>query len=538
MALTPAGPQQLARLRTWIMGLSGWRRAFTAFTAGGISVLGFAPFFVSPILFLTFPILVWLIDGSSGPRRAASAGWWFGFGYFFLSLFWIGEAFLVEADKFAMLLPFAVTLLPAGLALFYAAATAVARRYWYPGISRVLILAVSLACVEWLRGHVLTGFPWNVLGYALTAPDTLMQSAALAGVYALTIPAVVIFAAPFVLLSDGRAFWKALAFAALPLGLLWGYGAWRLPAGSVETAAGVKLRLVQPSVPQREKWLPEFQARIFDDHLALSRRNPQGSADDLQGVTHVIWPEAAIPFLPLEHPEALAAIAGMLPKGGQLITGALRRAKPVDPGFDAGSSGAQGFNSLLAIKDDGSVATVYDKIHLVPFGEYLPFETLLGAIGLTRLAHGHGSFLAGAVPRPLLFITGLPPVGGLICYEVLFPGTIVQSGERPGVLLNLTNDGWFGSTIGPPGHFHQARVRAVEEGIPLIRVANNGISGVIDPFGRAIYTLGLNVRGVIDSPLPARISPTWFARFGDLGLLILASLSAGLAFRTARNPND
>ena len=523
----------LARVRAAIAGLHGWRRGLAAVAAGGLSVLGFAPFFATPVLFLSLPVLVWLIDGSSGSKHAAVAGWCFGFGYFFFSLFWIGEAFLVEADKFAVLLPFAVTLLPAGVALFWALASAVARRFWLPGIARVLILAVTLGAAEWLRGHVLTGFPWNVLGYALTAPDTLMQSAALAGVYALSIAAVVIFAAPLVLMADGRETWRAIAWAVVPLTVLWSYGAWRLPAGPAETVAGVKLRIVQPSVPQREKWLPEFQGRIFQDHLALSRTNPAGESDDLKDITHVIWPEAAMPFLPLQHPEALAAIGDMLPDGRQLITGALRLAKAGEAGT-AGAGSGQGFNSLMVFKDDGALAAVYDKIHLVPFGEYLPFEAVLGALGLMQLAHGHGSFLAGQVPRPLLTIAGLPPVSGLICYEVLFPGTIVQGAERPGVLLNVTNDGWFGSTIGPPGHFHQARVRAVEEGVPLVRAANNGISGVIDPFGRVIEIMDLNKRGVIDSPLPAYTWPTPYSRTGDLGFILIAMFSIGLAFRSVR----
>jgi apolipoprotein N-acyltransferase len=522
--------------RTWIIGLEGWRRSLGALAAGGLSVVGFAPFFASPILFLTLPIFVWLIDASRGAKQAAWIGWSFGFGYYFFSLFWIGEAFLVEAEKFAALLPLAVTLLPAGLALFYAGAAFVARRFWFSGFSRILMLASTIAIAEWLRGHVLTGFPWNVLGYALTGTDILMQSAALVGVYALTIPAVVIFASPLVLLADGWRPLRAIAAAVVPIAAMAAYGALRLPAGSVEMVPGVKLRLVQPSVPQREKWLPEFQGRIFEDHLALSRTGADGTQDKLESITHVIWPEAAMPFLPLEHPDALAAIADMLPPGRMLITGALRRATDADKNLPPGDRRRQGYNSMLVFRDDGVLAATYDKIHLVPFGEYLPLERVFGALGLARLAHGHGSFLTGIEPRPLLSIAGMPPAAALICYEALFPGAVVQGVERPGLLLNLTNDGWFGSTIGPPGHFHQAKVRAVEEGLPLVRVANNGISGVIDPYGRVIQTLGLNIRKSVDSPLPVSLSSTPYSRVVDFNFLILLLICLGTAFGMERRP--
>lgn len=529
------GAPSLERMHRALRAQTGWRRALVAISAGAVSALGFAPIFLSPVLFLTLPVLVWLMDESAGPRQAAVVGWLFGFGYFFASLFWVGEAFLVEAEKFAALMPFAITLLPAGLAVFWAAATGLARMYWRPGIARILTLAAALAIAEWLRGHVLTGFPWNVLGYALTAPLALMQSAALVGVYALTVPAVLIFASPLVLLGDGRRYFPALAWAAIPLAALALYGGLRLATSAHDNVPGVMLRIVQPSVPQREKWMPEFQRRIFQDHLDLSRTDPSGHKDDLAGITHVIWPEAAMPFLPLEHPEALSAIADLLPEGRVLITGALRLAKPPpDAGSVAGTSPRQGFNSLMVFADDGALAAVYDKIHLVPFGEYIPVEPLLARLGLTALAHGHGSFIAGPTPRPLLNVPGLPPVDGLICYEALFPGAVVQGPKRPGVLINVTNDGWFGSSTGPPAHFHQTRVRAVEEGLPLVRAANNGISGVVDPYGRIVGYLELNAKGVIDSPLPAALPGTPFSHIGDLGLVLLILGAGALAAWSSR----
>jgi apolipoprotein N-acyltransferase len=519
-------------------GLTGWPRAMSAFVAGALSVLAMPPFFLSAALFITLPVLVWLIDGAAGAGtsspigafvpsrwrfhpacRAAVIGWWFGFGYFVAGLFWVGEAFLVEAEKFAWALPLAVTAFPGGLALFYALATAAVALAWRPGFARVLVLALALSAAEWLRGHVLTGFPWNVLGYALTFPLPLMQSAGVFGIYGLTLWAVVVFAAPMVLLADRRSGSQsrsqrvmALLIPAAPLCLAWAYGAFKLAEPVPPAVDGIRLRLVQPSVPQREKWRPEKQREIFRDHLELSANGPPGATDGLAGVTHVVWPEAAMPFLPLKSPEALQAIGEMLPPGAYLLSGALRVADPMS----LHGVRRRAYNSLMVFGPGGGLAAVYDKIHLVPFGEYLPFQETLERMGIEQLTRWRGGFSAGHNPRPLMHVPGLPPISTLICYEAIFPAAVVQGSERPGVLINVTNDGWFGTTTGPYQHFHQARVRAVEEGLPLVRVANNGISAVIDPDGRVLAEIGLNARGVIDSPLPAARTPPFYARFGDV----------------------
>ena len=514
--------------------LRGWLRRSVAFAAGAASVLAMAPFFLWPILWITLPALVWLIDGATEPpaRRAlwgraaaaAAVSWWFGFGYFLAGLFWVGEAFLVEAETFAVLLPVAVTLLPAGMAMYHAAAGALAACLWRAGPSRVLLLALSLSAMEWLRGHAFSGFPWNVLGYALTYPLPLMQGAALLGVYGLTLVAILVFALPPVLWGDapaGAAGRRARAIAILaalvPLAMLAAYGSVRLALAPTATVPGVHIRIVQPSVPQREKWRPENQGRIFRDHLGLSATNTEGHPDGLAGITHVIWPEAAMPFLPLDYPDALAAIGRLLPRGTLLITGALR-AQPAPPGA---THPRQFFNSLLVFGEGGSLVGVYDKLHLVPFGEYLPMQGLLESIGLQQLTRIRGGFETGPKPRPLLDIPGLPAAAPLICYEVIFPAAVVQGTARPGMLLNVTNDGWFGNTTGPRQHLHQARIRAVEEGLPLLRAANNGVSAAIDAHGRVLAKLGLNERGVIDVALPVALSVTVYAIFKDFGFLVL-----------------
>src|SRR5262245_34161702 len=426
-----------------LRGLAGWRARLGAFLAGAFSVLAMAPFFLWPVLWITLPVLVWLIDGAvrrhvdQGPARrlgaAAETGWWWGFGYFLAGLHWIGEAFFIEAEIFAVFMPFAVTLMPAGLALFYGAATATAATVWKAGAWRGVALALSLAAMEWLRGHVLTGFPWNVLGYALTYPVELMQSAAVLGIYGLTLAAVIIFALPAILWSEAagrrRRHLAALAVALLPLIFAGALGRVRLAYATADTVAGVKIRIVQASIPQRERMRPELWAGHFRHHLELSAHDPAGRRDDLAGVTHVIWPETAMPFATLDSPEALSAIGNLLPEGTALVSGAIRVERRPD------GKGRRFFNSLLVLGKGGFLVALYDKIHLVPFGEFLPLRPLLAALGLKEIAE-RGGFQAGTTPRPLLAISGLPAAVPLICYEAIFPGAVVQDripdAGRPG----------------------------------------------------------------------------------------------------------
>ena len=516
----------IEHLAGWVRARAGWQHMALAVTAGAVSVLAMAPFHFWPVLMATLAVLVWQIDGAvaqassgswrRGPAmRSAVVGWGFGFGYFFAGLFWIGEAFLVEADKFALLIPFAVTLMPAGLALFWAGAAALVSLAWRPGTTRVLALALALGAAEWLRGHVLTGFPWNVLGYALTYPESLMQAAGLIGIYGLTVVAVLVLAAPLVAWADGA----AARGVGLPLGaiaVLMVYGHWQLAGPTAPE--GARVRLVQPSVLQREKWLAEHQRRIFDLHLSLTTRNAAGVEDAAAGVDLIIWPEAAMPFLPLDAPQALDLIAKVLPAGAHLISGALR-ADPPDPS----RPGLQRriYNSLIAFGPGGQAVAIYDKIHLVPFGEYLPLNDWLDAIGLEPLTRRRGGFTPGPTPRPLMSLPRAPTFAPLICYEAIFPRAIIQGSERPAFLLNVTNDGWFGNTTGPRQHLHQARVRAVEEGLPLLRGANNGISAVMDARGRVLHRLDLDVVGVIDARLPPPMAPTIYSRLGDLSFALL-----------------
>ncbi len=503
----------------------GWQRAAIAFVAGAFSVLALPPIDLWPVMFFTFPVLVWLIDGAGSGRwggilAAASTGWWFGFGYFLAGLYWVGYAFLVDAETFGWLLPVAVAGLPAGLALFTALGCALARAMWTRGPVRILALAVAFTLVEWLRGHVLTGFPWNTYGYALTGPLVLAQAASLFGIWGLTFLAVGIFASPATLADDSmdtRRRWLPLAASVLVLVALGIFGAVRLAGNPTTFVTGVHLRLMQPNTPQDDKFNYSAKQKVMDHYVTLSERSTGPQSTGMSDVTHLIWPEAAFPFFLTHEPDAMAQIADLLPEGAVLITGAVRPA-------DDRPRTEQAYNSVYVIDHDGSILTLHDKVHLVPFGEYLPLQDLLEHIGLQQLTKVAGGYLSGDRHRSYN-VPRAPRMLPLVCYEVIFPGQAVPRDDRPGWVLNLTNDGWFGISSGPYQHFRQARVRMIEEGLPLVRAANTGISAVVDPLGRVIRSLPLGAEGVLDSALPQPVEPTVYVRAGDspVGLVVAAA---------------
>jgi apolipoprotein N-acyltransferase len=511
----------LAIILSW-----GWKRAAIALAAGALSAFAMAPFNAWPVLFLTFPVMVWLIDGAGAGRgrgvlAAALAGWWFGLGYFVPGLYWIGYAFLVDAPTFAWLLPFAVLGLPAYLALFTAFGFAMARLVWTRDASRVIALAASLTLGEWLRGHVLTGFPWNAFGYALTEPLALAQTASLIGLWGMTFLSVAIFASPAVLIdgrSRGRKPWIAPALALVLLVAMGIFGAVRLSLQPTVTVANVKLRIMQPNLQQDVRFNYSAKAEVMQKYLTLSDRASGPQSTGVRDVSILIWPESAFPFFLTREADAMAQIADLLPRGTVLITGSVRA-----PDLPPGVKITRAYNSIYVIDHDGSVLSIYDKLHLVPFGEYLPFQEWMEKLGLVQLTKVQGGFIPGTRRRSME-IPNAPRALPLICYEAIFPGDIAARDDRPGWIVNLTNDGWFGISTGPYQHLQQARLRAIEEGLPVVRAANTGISAVIDPSGRIVARMGLGVEGVLDSSLPSAIPPTVYARTGDIpAALIIAA---------------
>lgn len=533
---------RMIQLAQSVVLADGWRRAAIAFVAGAVGALAMPPVGFFPALIITMTTAVWLLDGCGGSgeglsirriRCAAISGWSLGLGYFVAGLYWLGAAFLVEPDRFAWALPLGVFGLPAALACFTAVGFVLASIFWKAGGARILILAVALGLAEVVRGYAFTGFPWNEFGMALGQHDVLAQAASIFGLYGLTPLAIAISAAPATLYDGKRRslLGSPLIWAAMTLAGIAAFGAVRLNADTVGTAPGVRLRIMQPNLPQDAKFRPAAGGEILRKYLELSDRSTSPNSSGLINVTHLIWPESAFPFVLSREPQALNMIASALGSHTILLTGAIRL---------EGASGrdAPAYNSVLAVNGEGRIIDSADKVHLVPFGEYLPAARLFRALGLRQFIALPGGFTAGAYRR-MMRVPGLPPFQPLVCYEAIFPGAVTPSSpsdsdtERPGFLLNVTNDGWFGLTSGPYQHFAQARLRAIEEGLPLVRAANTGISAIVDPYGRVMKELPLGVAGVLDGPLPASIGPTVFSRhpYGPTAALFASLFALSLIGR-------
>jgi apolipoprotein N-acyltransferase len=524
------------RIAERVILLEGWRRALVALIAGTLSALSLAPYHAFPVLLFTLPVLVWLLDGALPESDRAGfwgrlrrllpgfrIGWWFGFGYFLAGFWWVGQAFLVDAEDFAFLLPFAVVALPAGLALFWGLAGMLARLIWNESWIRILGFAACFTLAEWLRGTLLTGLPWNAPGYAAMPTPLLMQSASLIGLYGMTFLTLLVAATPAILGPGSNRGHRGLVLASILISLLHiGFGLWSLATADKAFVDDVKLRIVQPALDQREKWDASKEAEIMARYFDLSNANKGPEVASVAAFTHVIWPESAFPFILSTRADQLANIAQLLPPTTTLITGAMRMEQ-------AANSDEQPkvFNSLYVINGDGETVAARDKVRLLPFGEFLPFQDFLEGLGFQQLTRLRGGFAPGH-QRSVVDIPGTPTFLPLICYEIIFSGAVQAgdgfSGPQPKWIVNLTNDAWFGMTAGPYQHAHQAQVRAVEEGLPVVRAANNGISFVSDAFGRLEESLALGQRGVVDSRLPVARPFTPFRSLGNTPILIFVCL--------------
>ncbi|MBF0268235.1 MAG: apolipoprotein N-acyltransferase [Alphaproteobacteria bacterium] len=489
--------------------LSGWRRRGFLAALGGFAALALPPIYFLPVLGLSFAGLALLLSGAASRKSAFATGWWFGLGFFTAGLYWISNALLVDAARFAWFIPFSLFGLSGVLAIFCGLATLLSWRICRKGVGGALALAAAWVLLEWLRSFVFTGFPWNLIASIWVPVLPVLQSEAWIGPYGLgflTLWAAIVWPLIF---RDRSARHRLLAGLPFLILLLLGMGGlMRLQGGDIVMTDDVRLRLVQPNIPQTLKWKNELRFA----HLLKLIEMSQVASDEPP--THVIWAETAVPYI-LDHDvQARLAVAKAVPANGLVITGAVRTTEP-------GLEPYQIWNSLLAIDESGLIRGVFDKFHLVPFGEYMPLKSILP---LKKITEGATDFSPG--PGPLtIALPGLPPVGPLICYEVIFPHAVAEPGKRPDWLLNLTNDSWYGISTGPHQHFATARMRAVEEGLPLVRVANSGISGVIDPYGRVVAELGLGQEGILDSRLPKPLNEaTIYARTGDvpsIGVLIL-----------------
>lgn len=507
------------RLVGWIGTRVGWKRLLIAFILGALTATAMPPFYNLIGFAAGLTGLVWIGDGCARSRRPGRAsfwsGWFFGLGYFLVGLWWVTNALLVDAARWWWLVPIAALGLPMGLSLFWGLALWLWRRIGFNGPTRVLALAAFFGIAEWLRGTILTGFPWNMPGYAWWPFDSMLQSASWLGFYGLSVVTLLIMMAPAAGIDGitgriGRRAWIWPLAGVCLLAVMSGAGHLRLAAAPDIDAAeanvpDVMLRLVQPNFSQSEKWTDALRNPNVTTQIEMSKY------EGWQSVTHVIWPETAVTFSVTDKPERLAELAIAAPVGGYLLTGAPR----VSVGID---SKPRYHNSLLAIGPTSQVAATYDKFHLVPFGEYVPFGEFLSSAGLS-FSGVAGGFTPGAGAQTL-DLPGLPPFSPLICYEAIFPGQVVAASPAPGTpepewLLNITNDAWYGDSPGPRQHLQIVRGRAIEQGLPLVRAANTGISAVFDAYGREIARLDLGLRGVVDSRLPVALAGgTLFAALG------------------------
>jgi apolipoprotein N-acyltransferase len=495
----------LSRLQSWLAALRGIRADLAAFALGALAAAALPPFHIIPLVLISVPGLLTLLDAARSPAVAARRGWWFGFGHHVLGLYWITEAILFEAARFWWLVPLAVPATAAALAVFIAAACFVARLA-RPGWPRVLALAGAWVLSDLARQFVLTGFPWNPWGSVWELPgpigDVFIQPAAWIGVHGLTLVTLLLAATPVL-------GWRWRVGGALLLAAWAAFGVVRLRQAVPPQALTVVL--VQGNIAQGQKFDQDLAVRIFRHYLDLSLhgRAPQPAVE--------VWPETSFPgLLDVDEPARLAierAIGGIPALIGSVRFDQERRPR----------------NSLFAVLDGGAIGGLYDKWHLVPFGEYIPDWLPLPIMVMP----GNG-FASGPGPRTL-HVPGLPAFGPLICYEAIFSGEIIDRRDRPTWLVNVTNDAWFGNSTGPRQHLAAARMRAVEEGLPLVRAANTGISAAFDAHGHELGRIDLQTSGTLAVALPGPLPETLFGRIGLWLPAISGSVALGAGLMARRN---
>ncbi|HZH27836.1 MAG TPA: apolipoprotein N-acyltransferase [Azospirillaceae bacterium] len=504
-----------------LASLSGWRRCTAAAAFGAAAAFALPPGYLAPLFWVAFPALLWLLDGARTRAQAFGIGWWFAFGHFLFGLYWVAAALFVDIASFWWVLPLAVGGLPMGLALFVGAATLAVHASGLRGAARVIVFAMAWSAAEWLRGHVFTGFPWNLAGYAWVEWTPVLQAVSWIGIYGLSLLTVLAAATPYLLGRPDVPRRRAAAAAGIGLLLFAGIGAAgaaRLAAADGSVVPDLNIRIIQPNINNSLARGPDAAATAFRQVARLHTEPPPPAR------TIVVWPETAVPFSINRDPSILRAIGELTPPDGYTFAASVRVLEGPQPAGEGGNAERVFRNSLFVVTPDGDAADVFDKFHLVPFGEYIPLRWLFP--GVAAVAAGTSEFTPGPGPRAW-HLPGVPPVSPLVCYEVVFPAAVVDRADRPAWLVNVTNDAWFGRTAGPYQHFAIARTRAVEEGVPLVRAALTGISGMVDPYGRVPVRLGLGETGVLDTPLPAALpSLTPYARYGDWSLVVLLMILA------------
>jgi len=506
------------------------RRNVIAFFLGICATFSLAPFFIFPLIIPAYGGLFLLVSGAKTKKRAFADGWWWGWGFFISGLYWFCIALLVDADKFAWAIPFCLLGLNAIIALYPALACLIFyifTKNQKPKTKnrKCLAFATIWLTTEYARGHLFSGFPWNLAGYAFGFSDISLQLASVFGAYGLTF-FTVLLGASFATFFKGLRHCEPLLakqsinhqqtglprrlrssrvtkddilalsiWALFFASLLWGN--YRLENAKEGKKTGAVLRLVQGNVAQSTKWDPRQKMQGLQEYVVLSQ------SAGLEKITHIIWPETATPYILRSHSPLTENLGAAIPPNAKLITGAMRE--------QGEGENAEFFNSMVVIDSSGDIVGNYDKHALVPFGEFFPFRSFLPKS--LELPVGDKDFLRGEGAQTLHF-SGLPALSPLICYEAIFPESAVDRKNRPELLLNITNDAWFGMSSGPHQHFEMARMRAVEQGLPLVRVANTGITAYIDEYGRVQQQLSLGAKGFFDVELKkSSLNETFYTTF-------------------------
>lgn len=503
------------KLAQRIGGLVGWRAQLMAGAIGAVVGLGQPPLSWGWIAFVALIAAFALFAIAANPRQAFWRGWALGAGYALVSMNWIIEPFLVDFVRDGWMAPFALVFMASGFGLFWGGGFWAARQFSGGRGRGYLALAITWTAAEVLRSYALTGFPWGLVSY-IWIETPFLQFTSITGPHGLTL-ATFLTCAAIVAIWRSRRRLVGLAGLGATLAGLFAIGIWiehrEIPANDLEPRI---VRLIQPNAPQKQKWDPAMMPVFYARQIELSSE-PADRPVDL-----IIWPEVAVPFL-LNDPTAPFWEISAAANGVPVILGAQR------------TEGGRAFNSMAVIGAGGAITAQYDKHHLVPFGEYLPFAGYMNELGLRAFTAQYGYGYSAGLPPKLLDIGSLGRVLPMICYETIFPHEVQRMSERPDWMLQVTNDAWFGEYSGPYQHLAQARARSVETGLPMVRVANTGISAVIDARGAIVKSLPLGVSGRIDAQIPASLPVTIYATLGDFPLLLVLALGFGwLAIRRYR----
>jgi apolipoprotein N-acyltransferase len=500
-----------------LQNLTGFKKYAALFGFGALMVLGLPPVGFFPVIFASVPALIILTAAAPTRFRSFLSGWVFGAGYFIFGLYWVSAALFVDIDQWAWVLPLSLIVGPAVLGIFYGFIPMLVWQWRAKREAYALLFITAWALIEFARGHVLTGFPWNLPGQVWDDVLPVLQTASLVGIYGLSL--LTLFWASLPVIYKNRVFAILAAVSFLVLSV---FGIWRLTENPTQQSGAYLIRIAQANLPQSMKWDPDEDWRNLERHMALTKNTEAEKEAERENPPprFIVWPETAS-TADLEHfPEIAQIIAAGMPQNSTLVLGNLRVT------LDRRQSPVAYHNSVTAMNKKAVVEATYDKHHLVPFGEYIPFRREMSVIQPLALAvSGIGDFTPGSGVKTIS-LENRPSFSPLICYEVIFPRAVVDTENRPEWLVNVTNDGWYGNSAGPYQHLAISRLRAIEEGLPLVRAANTGISAVVDPVGRIIARQPLLTAGRLDSILPAALPPTPYALYGNMFFYVMAAFFA------------